>query len=190
MARFTQLTYTETVFQRFSRGLGEAEAGIYRKAILSQLPDALRELAYRVAQSTDRAYLEKTYSPIALVSGSADLSTNTDMLYDYIRRVTDASSNVYGRLRHRSDLDNPRQEFHFFYAIEGNTFYARQGDGVTVPSNQNFSFIASFIPVVHATVAASTTVPEQLNSLLEAIGHEQFRPPSVGYQRTGQPATA
>ena len=178
MAKHTQASYVEAVYYRLSKGKSQPDAGIWRAAIAAKIHLAERQLAEKVAESPDYSYLTKDYT-VAIASGTASLATETDILYEYVWRVLDASSVRWHRLPYRSYLDSPRQSWKTYYAIESNAIFAKKGD-LTTPTNQSITVTASFIGTLHASVAASTTIPEQLNGVLETIGESLFVQTSVG----------
>lgn len=118
--------------------------------VSESLDNALDYLAREVAQSPLYYHLQKDYT-VAIASGTADLSAETDILIDTVERVQHEDGSVFSRLpagANRSDLTLPRNEFQPFYVIERNAIFAKMGNGVDTPADGDLTVTANFVPTL------------------------------------------
>jgi hypothetical protein len=170
MARLTKVSYTDAVFQDVTSGKYEDISGVSRVSIMTQHFTVLGQFAERVRN--DRAlapYLQKEYNALAFAGGVADLSTFTDLHYGSIALVIHSTEGKLSRLRSRADLDYPRSPWLNSYAIEANKLYAKKGDRADL-ADGTVVITAVIQPVLHDSDPLLTTIPEQLNYLVIAMG--------------------
>lgn len=89
----TAATYAEKVFYRVSQGNPEADAGIYRTAIVATMSDAITETCIASLDTDWRADLEHDYT-LTITAGVASFAAATDLLPQSIipcNRITHSS---------------------------------------------------------------------------------------------------
>jgi len=116
------------VLEQLTRGMEEVEIGVEETAIEAVLPDAMRELAKLVYESTERELLMKEFG-FMLVNGVADLSTDPAIHIGCIKEVCyPGISKPLQMLRTRADFDHlPSKKFNYCTVSE-NRIYTIKGD--------------------------------------------------------------
>jgi hypothetical protein len=136
--------------------------------VSESLPMALQTVSQQIAGSLDYYLLQKIFTGVAIVSGTADLVTLTTMFRDTIERIEDNSNpvNVYSLLppgAGKNDLDEPRNAFSYHAVIQGTKLYARGGDGSSFPPDANLSITANY-----AAIISEIPDPQYVDNLIEA----------------------
>jgi len=133
------------VIELASAGLGEQETGFYTQYVEQIVPQALQELADRVAADPLRAHLLNKKLKLTLTEGVGNLSSAVDaatdaavtilQTYPYLPRVFDINNDELEYMPHLYDLNRPHDETFGYYAIEAGQVHTRAKAGQVEGSN-------------------------------------------------------
>jgi hypothetical protein len=149
-------------------GLTGAAAGGARERLSVRMNDALNELGHQSALLPEAmAELLRKNFTVALVAGSADLTTHTSaaepMLPEQIVKVTfPGLEHEMQRMPDEESLNMPWPSVWAYYAIFNNTMGTRNTDGNRTTLEGNATVRASYVPTIDH-------VPSQLAPLLIQI---------------------
>lgn len=152
----TTAQYVERVWYDLSKGNPEIQAGVYRSAIESALPQALNDLAELIAKSDPptRALLQSDFS-FTLSSGEAVLSGNPTLIPRYIAQsgyvTLSGLTEPLCWVPHRADLTASRlpssQTDYNFYTVADGKIIVRTNTGA-IPSATALTVMGSYVPTI------------------------------------------
>jgi hypothetical protein len=116
--------------------------------IESDLTQAIDAVAEEALESDKAELLQKTSGNLAISSGSASLSSLTDLKINGIIRVVLADGSILQNANNWAYLRSPKNLNYQWYHVEANTLYAMKANGTDNIANTNCTVVYQFRPTI------------------------------------------
>jgi len=171
MAKLTKAQVVGYVQRRLPPSLGDAR----KVARMDNVESWISQACYRLSnmawkqEMTEYRALQKAYSTLAITAGAVNLQTLApDLLVEALpdARIVHSSYTLpLSWIPHETDALLLHQSDFGYYTVANDSIMVYDAAGAALTGTINISS-AVFVPVLHASTAASTTLPEILNAPL------------------------